>query len=69
MCCQNYDGDDDDDDDDDDDNIDVHDQFCNVVHQISQTWKPFSVTRERNWNAKVGMQSNNYAMGFLDCIF
>ena len=65
MCCQNYDGGDNDD----DDNIDVHDYFCNIIDEISQTWKPFSVTRKRSWNAKVSMQSNNYAMGFLDCIF
>ena len=57
MCCQNCDDEDDDDDDDDDD-----DSFCDIIDQISQTWKPFSVTRERNWNAKVGMQSNDYAM-------
>ena len=47
MCCQNYDVD--------------NDSFSNI-DQISQAWKPFSVTWERTWNAKMDMQSNDYGM-------
>ena len=48
MCCQNY------------DDVD-NDSFSNI-DQISQAWKSFSVTWERNWNAKMDMQSNDYGM-------
>ena len=49
MFCYNYD--------DDEDNDDYYYSFRNIINQISETWKPFYVTRERNWNAKVGMQT------------
>ena len=66
MFCYNYD--------DDEDNDDYYYSFRSIINQISETWKPFSVTRERNWNAKVGMQTTMpwfvaYIMSFWECIF